>query len=182
MRHALGQLLCGGVAVALAVCVGLALARGSRPAGVAVGWYGESLPSGVHKGTVSGEYLHEKDQAVMVYVPAGEFLRGTSIDRARALAAQFGAYFAVETPQRSIDLDAYYIDKFEVTNQQYAQFLAVLAPAGRPYAHPQAPPPKDPIPAYWYDRRLNGATHPVTGVDWYDAATYCHWAGRRLPT
>jgi len=182
MRHALGQLLCGGVAVALAVCVGLALARGSRPAGVAVGWYGESLPSGVHKGTVSGEYLHEKDQAVMVYVPAGEFLRGTSIDRARALAAQFGAYFAVETPQRSIDLDAYYMDKFEVTNQQYAQFLAVLAPAGRPYAHPQAPPPKDPIPAYWYDRRLNGATHPVTGVDWYDAATYCHWAGRRLPT
>jgi formylglycine-generating enzyme required for sulfatase activity len=135
MQHTLGQKLCGGVAVALAVCVGLAMARRSRPAVVAVGWYGEIIPAGVHKGTVPGEYLHDKDQAVMVYVLAGVFVRGTPASQAQALAAQFGEYFAVETPQRAIDLDAYYVDKFEVTNQQYAQFLAVFASAGRHYVH-----------------------------------------------
>ena len=57
------------------------------------------------------------------YVPAGVFLRGTPASQAQALAAQFGEYFAVETPQRTIDLDAYYVDKFEVTNQQYKEFV-----------------------------------------------------------
>ncbi len=82
MRHALGQRLCGGVAVALAVCVGLAMARSFRPAVVVVGWYGEIVPAGIHKGMVPGEYLHDKDQAVMVYVPAGGFVRGTSAGQA----------------------------------------------------------------------------------------------------
>ena len=132
MKYALGQRLCGGIAVALAVCVGLAMVRSFRPA---VGWYGEIVPAGVRKGTVPREYLHDKDQAVMVYVPAGVFIRGTSAGQAHALAAQFGAYFAVETPQRSIDLDAYYMDKFEVTNHQYAQFLAVFASAGCEFYH-----------------------------------------------
>ena len=84
------------------------MARSFRPAVVAVGWYGEILPAGVHKGTVPREYLHDKDQAVMVYVPAGVFVRGTPASQAQALATQFGEYFAVETPQRTIDLDAFY--------------------------------------------------------------------------
>src|SRR4029450_7333220 len=130
MKHALGQRLCGGVAMALVVGVGLAMARSFRAAVAGVGWYGEIVPAGVRKGTVPGEYLHAKDQAVMVYVPAGVFIRGTSAGQAQELAAQFGEYFAVETPQRSIDLDAYYVDKFEVTNHQYAQFLTVFASTG----------------------------------------------------
>src|SRR6266478_2739849 len=147
MKYAFGQRLCGGVAVAVAVCIGLAMARSFRPAVVAVGWYGEIVPAGVHKGTVPREYLHDKDQAVMVYVPAGVFIRGTSAGQAHALAAQFGEYFAVETPQRSIDLAAYYMDKFEVTNQQYAQFLAVFASSGPAAQEPDSgllarPPPQ----------------------------------------
>jgi gamma-glutamyl hercynylcysteine S-oxide synthase len=180
MKHTFAQTVCGCVAVALLLSV--AVASGFRQTGVAGGWHGEAVPVGVRKGTVPGEYLHEKDQAVLVYIPAGVFVRGTAAVQAQAIAAQFGEYFAVETPQRSIYLSAYYLDKFEVTNQQYAQFLATLATAGRHYAHPQAPPHKDPTPAYWHDRRLNGATQPVTGVDWYDAYAYCRWAGRRLPT
>jgi len=170
------------VAATLAVYVGLAVASGFCQAWAAVGWYGETLPAGVHQGTVAEEYRHEKDQAVMVYVPDGTFVRGTSAARAQALTTQFGDYFAVETPQRSIYLSAYYMDKFEVTNHQYAQFLAALATDSPPYAHPEAPFHKDPTPTYWHDRRLNGATQPVTGVDWYDAYAYCRWAGRRLPT
>ena len=151
MRHAYAQTLCGYVAVTLVVSVGLAAARSFHQARVAGGWYGETLPAGVRKGTMSGEYLHEKDKAVLVYVPAGVFVRGTSAAQVQALVAQFGEYFTVETPLRSIYLSAYYMDKFEVTNQQYAQFLAALATAGWHYAHPQAPPHKDPTPAYWHE-------------------------------
>jgi formylglycine-generating enzyme required for sulfatase activity len=173
---------CSSTAVALAVCIGLATANGSSPARMEAGWKGETLPTGVRKGTLPGEYIHEKDQAIMVYVPAGAFLRGTSAARVHTLTAQFGDYFAVESPQRSIYVSAYYIDKFEVTNQQYAQFLATLASDRSHAAHPRTPPRTDPTPDYWHDRRLNGATQPVTGVDWYDAYAYCGWAGRHLPT
>src|SRR5260370_31564919 len=78
MKYALGQRLCGGVAVALAVCVGFAMARSFRPAVVAAGWYGEILPAGGHKRTVPREYLHDKDQAVLVDGAAWVFLRGHS--------------------------------------------------------------------------------------------------------
>jgi formylglycine-generating enzyme required for sulfatase activity len=118
----------------------------------------------------------------MVYVPAGPFLRGTSAAQAQALTAQFGDYYVVETPQRSIYLRAYYIDKFEVTNQQYAQFLAAIAVADRRAPHAKGPRHQNYIPTYWHDHRLNRATQPVTGIDWYDAYAYCRWAGRRLPT
>ncbi|HWP49854.1 MAG TPA: formylglycine-generating enzyme family protein [Candidatus Limnocylindrales bacterium] len=146
------------------------------------GWYGESLPKGLSKGTVYGEYLHQKDNAIMVYVPAGSFLRGTSQAQVKILQQQFGNHYAVETPQRWIYLSSYYIDKFEVTNQQYARFLKALENEGHRSCHPDEPAQKNHTPTYWQDARLKGADYPVTGVDWYDAYAYCHWAGKHLPT
>jgi formylglycine-generating enzyme required for sulfatase activity len=181
MKSLGGWMLRSGAMLAFFMCIGGAGAPGARQTRVAVGWYGETMPHGIRQGTVPGEYVHQKDQAIMVYVPAGPFLRGTSTAQAQALTAQFGDYFVVETPQRSIDLSAYYMDKFEVTNQQYARFLAVITRTGRHAAHAK-PSYKNHMPTYWHDHRLNGATQPVTGVDWYDASAYCHWAGKRLPT
>ena len=100
----------------------------------------------------------------MVKVPAGPFLMGSDkkVDR--------NAYQA-ELPQRKIDLDAYEIDKFEVTTVQYLKY--VLA--------------KDlpPLIDWQYDGgnfQETMANHPVMHVSWAAAAAYCTWAGKRLPT
>jgi formylglycine-generating enzyme required for sulfatase activity len=146
------------------------------------GWFGERMPDTIRAGNARGDYFHDGDDASMVYVPAGYFLRGTTKARAEALSRQFGDFFMVETPQRSIYLSAYYIDKFEVTNRQYGVFLDALKHGDRHPLHPDAPPDKNYTPTYWRDSRLNGPEHPVTAVDWYDAYAYCRWAGKELPT
>jgi formylglycine-generating enzyme required for sulfatase activity len=64
---------------------------------------------------------------------------------------------------RMVEVDAFELARTPVTNAEYAVFVAEN---GAP-APPHWPAPDD---------------HPVTFVDWFDAATYCAWAGGRLPT
>lgn len=146
------------------------------------GWHGEAVPEALRVGASQGDYLHDGDGAAMVYVPAGFFLRGTTKAEAELLGRPFGDFFGVETPQRSIYLSAFYIDKFEVTNRQYGVFLDAWRRGDVVAPHRDSPPDKDYTPTYWRDSRLNGPEHPVTAVDWYDAHAYCRWAGKALPT
>jgi len=91
----------------------------------------------------------------MVYIPAGKFIMGSV------------AGYADEQPEHEVYLDAYYIDKYEVTNAQYRRFCRATGHRRTPY------------PA---SRNLGGDNQPVVGVSWYDAWEYCRWAGKRLPT
>jgi sulfatase modifying factor 1 len=96
----------------------------------------------------------------MVLIPEGPFIRGT--DK--------GGFD--EQPQRSIHLRAFMIDKYEVTNGQYAAFVAATG-------HRKAGPPS----RYAKNMaRMRGINQPAVYVSWDDAQAFCQWKGKRLPT
>lgn len=99
------------------------------------------------------EYRRNSDDAVMVKVPAGEFLMGNR----NAERAPF---------EHMVYLSEYMMDKTEVTWGQYKKFAA---DTGTPL------PPHEP---YWgvIDN------HPMAYVTWEEARAYCQWTGGRLPT
>ncbi len=99
-------------------------------------------------------------EETMVEIPAGEFILGSNK----------GGYN--EKPQHVSTLDAYWIDQYEVTYQQYMKFVEETG-------HRQPGPPSR------YARKLEalrGLNQPVTYVSWNDSAKYCEWKGKRLPT
>jgi formylglycine-generating enzyme required for sulfatase activity len=110
--------------------------------------------------------------ASMVSVPAGEFLMGSDAgDRD-------------ERPQRRVYLDAFEIDKYEVTNVQYRRFLLATGhapPQSWPGRYVAFLPDRDPD---WHGAEYpdGEAMHPVVAVNWDDATAYCAWAGKRLPS
>ena len=112
-----------------------------------------------------------KDEAVMVYVPAGEFLMGTSDADIEYYKQIFPlrriTRFDNERPQRTVFVDAFYIDKYEVTNKQYKRFLAETG-----Y-----------VPKHYLDYApYNTSNFPAAVLEWEDAVAYANWAGKRLPT
>ena len=91
----------------------------------------------------------------MVLVPAGKFTRGSTLGDD-------------EKPVRQIYLNAFYMDKYEVTVGQYARYL-------------EATDMEEP-PDWSTMNQLHHQRRPVVNVSWEDAVNYCKWAGKRLPT
>lgn len=113
-----------------------------------------------------------QDERDMVYIPAGEFLMGTTEAEGKRLAKRYGVHptlFLTEAPQRKMNVAAFLIDRCPVTNAQYKKFMD--ATGHRP-------------PWNWNGRNVpdGKAGHPVTRLRWQDAAAYAKWAGLRLPT
>jgi len=107
-------------------------------------------------GPQNGTTMRWIDGSTLAYVAPSEFIMGN------------GGY---DAPIRTVALDGFWIYQTKVTNRMYAQCVAVgacSAPAlelgGPVYSNPQY------------------ANHPVVGVTWNQAQTYCGWAQGQLPT
>ena len=99
-----------------------------------------------------------KDGAEMVLIPAGDFQMGSGAGR---------LYNGATIPVHTVYVDAFYIDKYEVTVGQYNEFVSATE--------------HRPLPD-WVSKYSPTDRHPVVGVTWDDAIAYAKWAGKRLPT
>jgi formylglycine-generating enzyme required for sulfatase activity len=110
----------------------------------------------------------EVDGMVLVFIPAGEFIMGSSrVDDPQAMEE--------ELPQHTVYLDAYWIDRSEVTNSQYALCVEDAGACTEPADHSSL------TRGSYYGNNAY-ALYPVVYVSWSQAAAYCAWAGRRLPS
>jgi len=143
----------------------------------------QTYPEGVPK-----EIVSEKDKASMVLIPAGEFMMGTSDKEKQELMALgwWKDTFNNEQPEHPVYLDEFYIDKYEVTNAQYAEFLNAYGQN------------VDAV-EYWfidiendysliekvenvYKPKAGYENYSVVYVSWYGAGAYAQFYGKRLPT
>ncbi|MAE18542.1 hypothetical protein CMK12_06375 [Candidatus Poribacteria bacterium] len=105
------------------------------------------------------EIIWEADGAKMVLIPPGSFEMGDHFDE---------GLDGDERPVHTVELDAFYMDKYEVVVGQFKKFVQQSG--------------------YSYDRWKDvakyslGDDYPMIYVSWYDATAYAEWTGKRLPT
>lgn len=108
--------------------------------------------------------------ADMVYVAEGEFMMGC--DPLNNISG--GCTSKDELPLHPVYLDAYNIDKYEVTNEMYSR--CVEAGACLPPTNISSATRAD------YYGNPEFENYPVMYISWIQASNYCAWAGKRLPS
>lgn len=113
--------------------------------------------------------LDRQGPGEMIYIPAGEFWMGCDQNNNAGYECNMD-----EIPPHPVYLDAYYIDKYLITNAQFAQCVAAgscIAPANQ---------------SSWsrlsYYDNPEFANYPVINIPWQNAQDYCTWSGKRLLT
>jgi len=102
--------------------------------------------------------LRPADGMTMVWVPGGEF--------------RMGRTWSLKDRVHTVELDAFWIDRTEVTNGHFRRCVEVGAC-------------RAPTTCNWGEPTYGDASktdHPVICVTWQEANDYCRWAGARLPT
>ncbi len=102
-----------------------------------------------------------------VFIQGGKFVMGRELPPAKE--GEKKPY--VNDPAHNVELDSFYIDRYEVTNYQYFLFCQATGRA---------------LPVFWgmneFHCGLDFPNHPVVGVSYSDAQAYAQWRGMRLPT
>ena len=105
----------------------------------------------------------------MVFIPGGEFSRGRSYDWPDTRLAWYPNPLKDDTPVRKVSVNPFHMDETEVTNERYALFAKAA---------------RRKVPYHWFKGQIpkGQEKHPVVNVSWDDAAAFCGWEGKRLPT
>jgi len=116
------------------------------------------------------------DLGETVLIPAGEFEMGD----------HFNEGGSNEKPVHTVYLNAFYIDKYEVTSAQYAKFLNAVGKHkgdnGNIWLDIGGSSALIELVGGEYRPKSGYENHPVIEVSWYGATAYAEWAGKRLPT
>lgn len=105
--------------------------------------------------------VRERFLSRMVQVPTGQFVMGSDPAEYDWVCRHFEVprnWILQETPQMTMSVDAFLIDMFSVTNEEYAEYQQ-----GHTY------PPTE-------------GKHPATNLSWRDAVAFSAWVGKSLPT
>jgi formylglycine-generating enzyme required for sulfatase activity len=116
---------------------------------------------------IGSSQVSSKDGMTLLFVPGGYFYMGS--DPASDYTAS-----GEETPMHSVYLEAFWVDKTEVTNGMYKKCVETgICRAPKTDVLPEDRP-------YYRDSRFDD--YPVVSISLDDAKTYCKWTGRQLPT
>ena len=112
-------------------------------------------------GVVKLVFADNVEKPGMVLIPSGEFFMGSVEGKGRA----------DEYPRHKVNLDAFYIDRFEVAGKDFEEYLS-----HNPGQHPT-------ITGWWGRQvRPDMKNRPVFGLTWKRCNKYCEWRGKRLAT
>ena len=105
----------------------------------------------------------------MAFIAAGDFWMGRTHYFLVDAIGWFERDRQDDIPAHKVFVDPFYIDKYEVSNQDYEKFAAATNRA-RPW--------------HWVGGKIpkNEEKVAVYNVTWFDADAYCKWAGKRLPS
>ncbi len=136
-------------------------------------------------------WIRPIDGMEMALVPAGQFAMGSGPEELEYALDLCTAYyddcelewFEDESPRHTVSVDSFWMDRTEITNQQFAAFLNQMSnrrEGGMLWLdeeHGQI----EQIDGT-YQPQSGYGDHPVVEVTWYGASAYCRWVGGRLPT
>lgn len=98
----------------------------------------------------NGHVFSLPDETEIVFIPGGEFLMGSDLR-------------SEERPPHTVYVDAFYIDKYEVTKEMFRKYIESTG-----YS--------------WNRSSFVPADFPIANISWEEAAAYAEWIGKRLPT
>ena len=167
------------------------------PSGKRISMRLDSLTTVTRNELAGNEIIHLKDRSTMVLIPAGEFIMGASdsqLDEITQGDRNLKEIFKHEKPQHVVYLDSFYIDKYEITNIQFEEFVNAtkyVTDAEREgwgyvwegfnvWPRIRGANWRSPLgPESTIDDKMD---HPVIQVSYNDALAYAKWAGKRLST